>query len=122
MIRELVRLCRTECPAFAACAKFAETKPQVTGVLAGQYIPHENGRSLAKAFYAELRHRILQGEFVPGEVMPTEAELRSATGCDWRTVKAAYAALDRAGLIDVRTVGGAIVRVVRASYDADSAA
>lgn len=38
MIRELVRLCRTECPAFAACAKYAETKPQVTGVLAGQYI------------------------------------------------------------------------------------
>jgi DNA-binding transcriptional regulator YhcF (GntR family) len=54
--------------------------------------------------------------------MPTEAELRSATGCDWRTVKAAYAALDRAGLIDVKTVDGAIVRVVRASYDADSAA
>jgi len=116
VIRERVRQCRTECAVFDTCTRFAATRPQVTGVLAGRYLPHDDGQPLAKAFTAELQHRIHEGEFLPGDVLPSEDELSTTTGCDRPTVRAAYAALKRAGFIKVKKVRGATIRVVLATY------
>ncbi|MEV8378899.1 GntR family transcriptional regulator [Kribbella sp. NPDC056861] len=111
-IRELVQQCRTRCPIFDTCARFAATEPPVVGVLAGQYIPFNEGQPLAKAFSADLQYRIHEGEFLPGDMLPSENELATTTGSDRRTIEAAYAALRRSGFIKVKKVRGATVRIV----------
>ncbi|WBQ07887.1 GntR family transcriptional regulator [Kribbella sp. CA-293567] len=116
-IRDLVQQCRTRCPVFDTCARFAATQPPVTGVLAGRYLPHDDGRPLAKTLTAELEHRIREGEFLPGDVLPSEDDLSATTGCDWQTIKTAYAALRRDGFVKVKKVRGVAVRIVLATYD-----
>ncbi|MCL2542161.1 MAG: GntR family transcriptional regulator [Nocardioidaceae bacterium] len=48
---------------------------------------------------AELRERILRGDFRPGEPLPSEAQLREEFGTSRGTVRAALATLRHAGLI-----------------------
>lgn len=58
----------------------------------------------------DLRRHIESGEFAPGDVLPSDAVLVERYGVARGTVRQAYAALDRVGLIETRHGKGRFVR------------
>ncbi|MFR0356651.1 GntR family transcriptional regulator [Streptomyces sediminimaris] len=59
---------------------------------------------------AAIREAILSGEFAPGSLLPSEAQLMTRYGVSRPTVRNAVAALRAEGLIDVRHGKGSFVR------------
>ncbi|GHA17935.1 GntR family transcriptional regulator [Streptomyces echinoruber] len=59
---------------------------------------------------AAIREAILSGEFAPGSLLPSEAQLMTRYGVSRPTVRNAIAALRAEGLIDVRHGKGSFVR------------
>ncbi|MEU6492229.1 GntR family transcriptional regulator [Streptomyces sp. NPDC046984] len=59
---------------------------------------------------AAIREAILSGEFAPGSLLPSEAQLMERYGVSRPTVRNAIAALRAEGLIDVRHGKGSFVR------------
>lgn len=59
---------------------------------------------------ADLRARIVGGEYPPGSTLPTLGELEELYGASTGTIRAALAALRAEGLVDTRTRAGTIVR------------
>lgn len=115
-IRDLVRQCRTGCPVLETCASFAATQPKAAGVLAGRYLPHSDDQPLASAFAADLQHRILEGEFLPGDTLPAELTFSTTVGCTPQTATAAYSALKRSQFIKTKTFRGTTIHIVLAKY------
>ncbi|MGW5266924.1 GntR family transcriptional regulator [Microbispora sp. NPDC004025] len=58
----------------------------------------------------ELRRRIERGDLGPGDLLPSEAELRWLYDASRNTVRQAFAELERAGLIVSRQGKGRFVR------------
>lgn len=59
---------------------------------------------------AAIREAVLSGEFAPGSLLPSEAQLMARYGVSRPTVRNAIAALRAEGLIDVRHGKGSFVR------------
>jgi GntR family histidine utilization transcriptional repressor len=65
--------------------------------------------SLARRIRDDLEAAIRSGEFLPGDRLPTEIELKERYGCARMTVSKAMAALAEQGLIERRTKAGSFV-------------
>ncbi len=66
-------------------------------------------QSLADQAFAQLRDRILENRFRPGEHLPSERELADILGINRSSVREALKRLEQARLIDIRHGEGSIV-------------
>jgi len=73
--------------------------------------PRVNDRARWEVVYEELRSRIDQGEFKPGDQLPSEREMVDQTGFSRNTIRAAVGKLEQDGLVEDR--GGSRGRTVR---------
>ena len=63
-----------------------------------------------------LHNEIAEGRFMPGDKLPTEAELSQRFGVNRHTVRRALAELSDAGLVHARRGSGVFVRATPVSY------
>lgn len=67
-----------------------------------------------QVLYDDLRTKIDQGDYAPGDQLPTERDLMQQYGCSRATVRRAFTRLEQAGLVSGRPSSG---RTVRAPLD-----
>ena len=69
----------------------------------------DDPRGLGHALTRMLRHRIIEGELAPGELLPSEAALSDEFGVSRTVVREATAALRAAGLVETFQGRGSLV-------------
>lgn len=72
-------------------------------------------KSLRAQVYSQLRARLLDGYWQPGEKIPSESQLCNIFGVSRVTVRAAIQQLEILGLVEVKHGGGTYVRKISSS-------
>jgi GntR family transcriptional regulator len=63
-----------------------------------------------QVMYDDLRTQIDQGDYMPGDRLPTENDLMERYGCSRDTARRAFSQLEQAGLVATRRGAGRVVR------------